>query len=100
MDDTELLRLLYKKLGARQIAGALDISESLLHKWSQRGEGHRKNPLEDFLKFANAVKWDEELMHWLCALAGGYFVHNPEVPNSKPLPLHKAYYKVLHDLAQ
>src|SRR5262245_11635513 len=100
MDDMELLRVLYKKLGTKQIADVYGQSESILHKWSQQGEGHRKNPFEDFVKFANAVKWDEELMHWLCERAGGYFVHNPEVKEGKPLPLHKAHYKLVHDFAQ
>src|SRR5581483_11409626 len=40
------------------------------------------------------------LMHWLCAEAGGYFIHNPEVANGKPLPLTTAQCKVVHDFAQ
>jgi hypothetical protein len=100
MDTNELLRLLCKKLGTKQIADALGISVSLVQKWSGQGDSHRTNPLEDFIEFAVAVKWDAELMHSLCAEAGGYFVHNPEVTNGKPLPLDKAHYKVLHDLAQ
>jgi len=100
MDTNELLRLLCKKLGTKQIADDFGVSVSLVQKWSGQGESHRTNPLEDFIEFAVAVKWDADLMHWLCAEAGGYFVHNPEVTNGKPLPLHKAHYKVLHDLAQ
>lgn len=38
-------------------------------------------------------------MHYINARARGYFVHNPDF-KGKPLPLDRAHYKVLHDLAQ
>lgn len=72
-----------KVVGVKKVAEAFDVSESIIHKWVETGEHHRKNPMEDFLKLMEVLKWDPEFMRYICGLGGGCYVKDPPLKNGK-----------------
>jgi hypothetical protein len=75
----ELLREVFKKPGAKNVAQELGLSLSLIHQWSRpRGESGTGalNPLD---RVAETVRLTGDLqpVHWLCTKADGFFVKNP-----------------------
>ncbi len=81
----ELLRAILEDFGTKRAAAALDVSESLLYKWSEpRGvdRSGTTNPLDrvaDLLKTTG----DARIASWVCEKAGGYFVVNAD-PKDTP----------------
>jgi hypothetical protein len=86
MRSHELLRLVFRKFGCKNVAQGLRLSLSLVHIWMRphgdAGSG-ALNPLDRVARLV-ALTGDRRPVEWLCAQAGGYFVLNP--PLKRPLP--------------
>lgn len=86
MESHEVLRNAVEKVGVKQIAAKLGVSESLIYKWCQpkggAGVGGADNPLDRLAELLALTK-DTGPAEWLCGKANGYFVPNPDQSNAK-----------------
>lgn len=81
----EILKSAVKRQGAKKVAILLNVSPSLIYKWcedAQELEGRvvasgTVNPLERIKMFYEATQ-EDEILHWICQQADGYFVKNPK----------------------
>ena len=80
MNSHQVIRNACDKHGAKEIAGRLGVSLSLVYKWAQprteSGSGSR-NPLDRVIELISSTR-DPRIIEWICEQAGGYFVRNPE----------------------
>lgn len=84
MKSWEILREATDKVGVKGLAAKLNLSTALVYKWCQQpeevdvGASGALNPL-DRLKTIYDVTQDERVINWLCNVANGFFVKNPNV---------------------
>jgi hypothetical protein len=85
----EVIRAAVEEPGVKAVAAALKISPALVYKWCEppADEGlpetsGSRNPL-DRVRDLYLLTKDIRLVRWLCNEAGGFFVANPVVPESK-----------------
>jgi hypothetical protein len=81
MRSHELLKDVLKKTSAKQIAGDLGLSLSLIYKWAEppaTSEGSGANNPLDRIEQLLAVTGDKRIAQWVCERAGGFFITNPE----------------------
>jgi len=82
MESHEVLRQAIDKIGVKAVASELRLSPALVYKWCEESRADdpdasgTRNPLD---RLAEIVRLTEDLgiVSWLCARAGGFFVHNP-----------------------
>ncbi len=85
MESYEVLKQAVDRVGAKQVAAALNVSTSLVYKWCEKppeddddyASGAR-NPLDRVIALLECTG-DHELPAWVCQHANGFFVSNPEV---------------------
>jgi len=102
MQSHELLREVFQKYSAKQVAADLGLSLSMIYKWAEpaddtAGSG-TANPLdriEALLKSTN----DRRLVQWLCQRAGGYFILNPKTNQPHPSFLIPATNEIVQEFA-
>jgi hypothetical protein len=88
MQSHELLREVFQKCSAKQVAAELELSLSTIYKWAEPDDGTGSgtaNPLdriEALIKCTN----DPRVVQWICQRAGGYFILNPKT--NKPHSPH------------
>lgn len=80
MQSHELLKEVLKKTSAKQIAGDMGLSLSLIYKWAEppadaTGSG-ASNPL-DRIEQILRITGDTRIAQWVCERAGGFFITNP-----------------------
>ena len=96
----ELLRVVLEDFGTKRAAAALDVSESLLYKWSEPSGVDRSgttNPLDRVADLLETTG-DARIASWVCEKAGGYFVANPkDSPTGRQLA--PASSRVFHQFA-
>ena len=101
MQSHEILREVFQKCSAKQVAAAMDLSLSTIYKWAEPDEGTGSgtaNPLdriEALLKCTN----DERLLQWICQRGGGYFIHNPKTESQHPARLMPATNEIVQEFA-
>jgi len=87
MKSHELLREVVAKKTPKQVSADLDLSTSMIYKWTQppdeQGSGV-DNPL-DRVEALFTSTGDHRLIQWLCQRAGGFFILNPR---NTPHPHH------------
>ncbi len=99
MHSHEIFKQLLKKVSAKQIAGELGLSLSLVYKWAeppQEGSG-AANPLDridSIIKFTG----DTAMAQWVCERSGGFFIKNPE-PKAHAYELIPATNKIVQEFA-
>src|SRR5215467_7422595 len=81
MQSYELLREVFQKSGAKNIAAEMGLSLSLIYKWAEppdpaAGSG-AVNPLDRIDTLQRRVG-DPRLVQWICQRAGGFFIKNPK----------------------
>lgn len=89
MQSHEILREVFQKCSAKQVAAELELSLSTIYKWAEPDDGTGSgtaNPLdriEALIKCTN----DPRVVQWICQRAGGYFIPNPKTrkPHSSHL---------------
>lgn len=80
MDSNEVLREVFKKTSAKQIAADLGLSLSLIYKWAEppsddAGSG-ANNPLDRVGQLIRATH-DPRIAQWVAEQTGGFFIRNP-----------------------
>ncbi|HEU5079347.1 MAG TPA: phage regulatory CII family protein [Opitutaceae bacterium] len=86
MQSHELLKEVLKKTSAKQIAGDLGLSLSLIYKWAEppsddSGSG-ANNPLDRIDQLLR-ITGDRRIAQWVCERAGGFYIANPH-PKTPP----------------
>ncbi len=82
MQSHELLKDILKRTSAKQIAGDLGLSLSLIYKWAEpqpegAGGSGANNPLDRLEKLIRSTG-DKRLAQWVCESAGGFYIPNPK----------------------
>ena len=80
MQSHELLREVFEKKSAKEVSADLELSTSMIYKWTQPREGDGsgiENPL-DRVEALYQSTGDPRLIQWLCQRAGGFFILNPK----------------------
>jgi hypothetical protein len=80
MQSHELLREVFQKSSAKQVAADLGLSLSMIYKWAEPDDGSGSgttNPL-DRLEVLLKSTGDHRLVQWICQRAGGFFILNPK----------------------
>ena len=86
MQSHELLREVFPKCSAKQVAAEMDLSLSTIYKWAEPDDGGGSgttNPL-DRIEALLKCTGDPRIVQWICQRASGYFVHNPKTKNQPP----------------
>jgi hypothetical protein len=86
MQSHELLKEVLKKTSAKQVAGELGLSLSLIYKWAEppsddSGSG-ANNPLDRIDQLLR-ISGDRRIAQWVCERAGGFYIANPQ-PKTPP----------------
>ena len=101
MQSHEVLRDMFDKCSAKQIAADLDLSLSLVYKWAEppTPDGPPTgNPLERVAALYRCSQ-DERLLQWLCQQAGGFYIKNPKTHNAHPDYLIPATNQIVQEFA-
>ena len=101
MQSHELLREVFQKTSAKQIAAELGLSLSMIYKWSEADEGDGSgamNPL-DRIEALIRVTNDRRIVQWICERAGGYFITNPKTSQPHPYYLIPATNEIVQEFA-
>lgn len=101
MQSHELLREIFQKTSAKQIAAELGLSLSLIYKWSENDEGlgnGQTNPLDRIEALLKCTK-DRRLIQWICQRAGGFFIANPKHHHPHPSFLIPATNEIVQEFA-
>ena len=86
MQSHELLREVFQKCSAKQVAAEMDLSLSTIYKWAEPDGGAGSgapNPL-DRIEALLKCTGDPRIVQWICQQASGYFVNNPKAKNHPP----------------
>lgn len=81
MQSHELLKEVFKKTSAKQIAADMALSLSLIYKWTEAPEehdGHGSNNPLDRIDQLLRITGDKRIAQWVCERAGGFFITNPD----------------------
>jgi hypothetical protein len=102
MQSHELLREVFQKHSAKQIAAEMGLSLSMIYKWAEppdpaAGSG-AVNPLDriDALQKCSA---DPRIVQWICQRAGGFFIKNPRTHHAHPEFLIPATNEIIQEFA-
>lgn len=102
MQSYELLRDVLKTTSAKQIASDLNLSLSLIYKWTEKPEtdagGAGANPLDRVDQLIQTTQ-DPRVIHWLCQRAGGFFIKNPRLHHAHPDFLIPATNEIVQEFA-
>ena len=101
MQSHELLREVLQKTSAKQVAGDLNLSLSMIYKWAEPDEGDGSgtvNPLDRIEQLLASTK-DPRLVQWLCQRAGGFFILNPKTNKPHPDFLIPATNEIVQEFA-
>lgn len=85
----KILRDAIDKVGIKKVSAAFNISTALIYKWcenpdpavSYKDASGAVNPLDRIQKIYEITQ-DPNLINWVCQMADGYFVENPETKKS------------------
>jgi len=102
MQSHELLREVFQKCSAKQIAAELGLSLSMIYKWAEpsdvaAGSG-TVNPLDRIEALLHCTK-DPRLIQWICQRAGGFFILNPKSNKAHPEFLIPATNEIVQEFA-
>jgi hypothetical protein len=101
MQSHEVLREVFQKCSAKQIAADLDLSLSLVYKWSEppaEDGPPTGNPLERVAALYRCSH-DERILQWLCQQAGGFYIKNPKTHHAHPDYLIPATNQIVQEFA-
>ncbi|MEM9400279.1 MAG: phage regulatory CII family protein [Verrucomicrobiota bacterium] len=84
MKSHEVLRDVIQKAGPKVVADYLNVSLSLIYKWTQAqgelGSGSR-NPLDRIQQLIKCGN-DQSIVQWICHQSGGFFIQNVNATES------------------
>lgn len=102
MQSHELLREVFQKCSAKQVAADLGLSLSMIYKWAEppdaaAGSG-AVNPL-DRIDALQRCTSDPRIVQWVCHRAGGFYIKNPKATNTHPDSLIPATNEIIQEFA-
>jgi hypothetical protein len=101
MQSHELLREVFQKGSAKQVAADLGLSLSTIYKWAEPDDGSGSgstNPL-DRIEALLTSTGDKRLVQWICQRAGGFFILNPKTNKPHPSYLIPATNEIVQEFA-
>ena len=101
MQSHELLREVFQKTSAKQVAADLDLSLSMIYKWAEPDDGSGSgavNPLDRIEALLRSTN-DPRLVQWICQRAGGFFILNPKTNKPHPDYLIPATNEIVQEFA-
>jgi hypothetical protein len=102
MQSYELLREVFKKASAKQVAAELGLSLSMIYKWAEPPElgtgSGAVNPL-DRIAALYRITQDRRFIQWICQQAGGFFILNPRSNHPHPGYLIPATNEIVQEFA-
>ncbi|MFO1475362.1 MAG: phage regulatory CII family protein [Verrucomicrobiota bacterium] len=101
MQSHELLREVFQKCSAKQVAAELGLSLSMIYKWAEPDDGTGSgsaNPL-DRVESLLRCTGDRRVVQWICQRAGGFFILNPETHKPHPSFLIPATNEIVQEFA-
>jgi hypothetical protein len=101
MQSHELLREVFQKCSAKQVAADLDLSLSMIYKWSEPDDGGGSgtlNPLDRIEALLRSCN-DQRIVQWICQRAGGFFIVNPKTSRAHATFLIPATNKIVQEFA-
>ncbi|HRJ77583.1 MAG: hypothetical protein HPKKFMNG_01992 [Planctomycetes bacterium] len=100
-----VLKQAIDRAGPKRVARALDISLSLVYKWTQPARTKQnpaasgaRNPLDKLLAIFE-LSQDLELVHFICQMARGYYTPNPLAKGSDRISFVSETVSSLNDFA-
>ena len=102
MQSHELLRDVFQKTNPKQAASHLNLSLSMIYKWSEppetiEGSG-LMNPLDRIEQLIKSTA-DPRLAQWICERSGGFFIHNPKPHSPHPFQVIPATNQIVQEFA-
>lgn len=101
MQSHELLREVFQKCSAKQVAAELNLSLSTIYKWAEPDDGTGSgtaNPLDRIESLIRCTS-DLRLVQWICQKSGGFFILNPKVNKPHPSFLIPATNEIVQEFA-
>jgi transcriptional regulator with XRE-family HTH domain len=101
MQSHELLREIFQKTSAKQVAADLGLSVSMIYKWAETDDGSGSgvvNPLDRIEALLRSTD-DPRLVQWVCQRAGGFFITNPKTNKPHPSYLIPATNEIVQEFA-
>ena len=101
MQSHELLREVFQKTSAKQVAADLGLSLSMIYKWAEPDDGTGSgtvNPLDRIEALLKCTD-DRRLIQWICQRAGGFFILNPKTHQAHPSFLIPATNEIVQEFA-
>jgi len=101
MQSHELLREIFQKTSAKQVAADLGLSLSMIYKWAEPDDGNGSgtvNPLDRIEALLRCTS-DLRLIQWICQRAGGFFILNPKTHRPHPSFLIPATNEIVQEFA-
>jgi len=101
MQSHELLREVFQKCSAKQVAAGLGLSLSMIYKWAEPDDGTGSgavNPLDRIEALVRCSN-DTRLVQWICERAGGFFIKNPKANWPHPHFLIPATNQIVQEFA-
>lgn len=101
MQSHELLREVFQKTSAKQVAADLNLSLSMIYKWAEPDEGDGSgavNPLDRIEQLLRSTN-DRRVVQWVCERAGGFFILNPATNKPHPEFLIPATNEIVQEFA-
>ena len=106
LEDTHrILKQAVDRAGPKRVARAMDVSLSLVYKWTQPprtkknpGGSGARNPLDKLITIFHLSE-DIELIQFLCRIARGYYTANPQLSSVAGHSFVTATVSALNDFA-
>ncbi len=102
MKSYELLREVFKKASAKQVAAEMGLSLSMIYKWAEPPEvgtgSGVVNPLDRIVALYRSTQ-DRRFIQWICQQAGGFFILNPNTTKPHPAYLLPATNQIVQEFA-
>lgn len=101
MQSHELLREVFQKCSAKQVASELGLSLSTIYKWAEPDDGTGSgtaNPLDRIEALLRCTS-DKRLVQWICQRCGGFFILNPKTDRAHPHFLVPATNEIVQEFA-
>jgi hypothetical protein len=102
MQSHELLREVFQKCSAKQVAAEMGLSLSMIYKWAEPPTGPDAsgtvNPL-DRIEALQRISRDPRIVQWICQHSGGFFIKNPKLHNAHPEFLIPATNEIIQEFA-
>src|SRR5712675_831127 len=101
MQSHELLREVFQKCSAKQVAAELNLSLSTIYKWAETNDGTGRGTANtlDHLEALLRCTDDRRLVQWICQRSCGFFILNPKTNKPHPSFLIPATNEIVQEFA-